>query len=163
MLQLELQKATATFENFNPRVEKDGPDKVPAADLKISAPQPADVLAHFSPTLKAFYFDEKGPRDLAEGMPLRDPHAVYPHARDEEMTGATVTIDFGVGEPMVFQDAKINTFRLTPMAGGSVIVSFRVQCRPDERQAGKLYLLQETGITISVEPAELPELNRNAA
>jgi hypothetical protein len=37
MLQLELQKATATFENFNPRVEKDGPDKVPAADLKISA------------------------------------------------------------------------------------------------------------------------------
>src|SRR4051812_40561726 len=130
-MEFELDKATATFENFNPRVEKDGPDKVPAADLKISVAQSADVLSFFSPTLKGFYFDEKAPKDLAEGMPLRDPHAVFPHSRDEEMTGATVTIDFGVGEPMVFQDAKINSFGLTPHPGGSVVVRFRVQCRPN--------------------------------
>jgi hypothetical protein len=36
---------------------------------------------------------------------------VYPLARDEEMFGATVTIDFGVGDPMIFQDAKVNHFR----------------------------------------------------
>src|SRR4051812_18525448 len=161
-MEFELTKATATFENFNPRVEKDGPDKVPAADLKISVAQSADVLAFFSPTLKAFYFDEKGPRDLAEGMPLRDPHAVYPHARDEELTGATVTIDFGVGQPMVFQDAKVNQFRLEPMNGGAVVVDFRVQCRPNEAQAGKLYLLQETGITISVVPPALPTIKEAA-
>lgn len=158
MLEFELEGATATLENFNPRVEKAGPEKVPAADLKISCARSADVLAHFEPTLKAFLFNDKGPRDLADGLPLRDPHMVFPLARDEEMTGATVKIDFGIGEPMVFADAKVNQFRLTPQEGGSVIVGFRVQCKPNELQAGKLYTMQEKGITISVEPAELPEM-----
>ncbi len=158
MLQLEFDKVTATFENFNPRVEKDGPDKVPAADLKVSVATDADVLAFFSPKLKQMYFNENGPHDLADGLPLQDPHAVYPHARDEEMAGAQVSIDFGVGDPMVFTDAKVNQFKLTPMAGGSVIVAFRVQCRPNELQAGKLYVLQESGITLSLTPAPLPQL-----
>lgn len=158
MLDFKLTNAAATLENFNTRTEKSGPDKVPAADLKISVVQGADVLGLFSPKLKEMLFDEKGPRDLADGMPLRDPHMVYPLARDEEMTGAEVAIEFGVGKAMVFADAKVNTFRLTPMEGGSVIVGFRVQCRPDEKQAGKLYMLQEQGITISVTPAKLPEM-----
>lgn len=158
MLDFALSKATATLENFNTRTEKSGPDKVPAADLKISCVRSADILAHFSPTLKAMLFNEDGPRDLAEGMQLRDPHMVYPLARDEEMTGATVSIDYGVSKPMEFADAKVNQFRITPMEGGSVIVGFRVQCKPDEKQAGKLYMLQEQGITLTIVPAALPEM-----
>lgn len=163
MLQLEFEKVPATFESFNPRVEKDGPDKIPAADLKVSVNTDADVLAYFSPMLKWFYFDENGPHDLADGLPLRDNHAVYPHSRDEEMIGATVSIDFGVGTPMIFQGVKVNQFKITPMPGGSVVLAFRIQCRPSEVQAGKLYLLQETGISLTIEPVELPNIERSAA
>ncbi|MBK8916343.1 MAG: hypothetical protein IPM64_17400 [Phycisphaerales bacterium] len=158
MLSLELSAVTATLENLNPRVEKIGAEKLPAADLKISCAQSADVLAHFSPTLKAFLFDADGPRDLADGMTVRDPHLGYPLSRDEEMTGATVTIGFGVGSPMVFPDCRVNQFRITPMEGGTVVLGFRVQCRPDEKQIGKLYQLQETGVEFTLEPADLPEM-----
>ncbi len=158
MLEFSLTKAAATLESLNLRTEKCGPDKVPAADLKISCAQSADVLAHFSPTLKAFLFHTEGTLDLAGGFALRDPHLGYPLSRDEEMTGATVEIGYGPGEPMVFQDAKVNAFKLTPMDGGSVIVGFRVQCRPTPEQVARLYQLQETGIELSVIPAELPTM-----
>lgn len=161
MLRLELSAVTATLESVNLRTEKHGPDKVPAADLKISAAQSADVLANFSPTLKNFLFHTEGTLDLAGGFALRDAHLVYPIARDEEMTGATVKIGFGVGEPMAFDDAKVNAFKLTPMDGGSVIVGFRVQCRPTPEQVAKLYTLQETGIELSLVPAELPTMGED--
>lgn len=50
MLEFELDQATATLSNFNPRVEKNNKEKVPAADLAIRVARDADVLAHFSPT-----------------------------------------------------------------------------------------------------------------
>lgn len=158
MLRLELAKASATLENVNLRTEKSGQDKIPAADLKISVAQGADVLANFSPTLKNFLFHTEGTLDLAGGFALRDPHLQYPLSRDEEMTGATVKIGYGPGDPQVFSDAKVNAFKLTPMDGGSVIVGFRVQCRPTPEQIAKLYTLQETGIELWLEPAVLPTM-----
>ena len=158
MLELELNNATATLENVNLRTEKAGPDKVPAADLKVTCARDSGVLAHFSPTLRGFLFDENGPKDLAEGVQVRDPHLGYPLSRDEEMTGATVSIGYGVKQPMRFEDAKVNAFKITPMDGGSVILGFRIQCRPTPEQVGKLYQLQESGIELTIEPAKLPEL-----
>ena len=158
MLRLELDKATATLESVNLRMEKHGDEKIPAADLKLSVAQPADVLANFSPTLKNFLFHTEGTLDLAGGMELRDSHLGYPLTRDEEMTGATVQIGYGVGEPMTFQDAKVNGFRLTPHNGGTVVVGFRVQCRPTPEQVAKLYTLQETGVELWLEPVELPTM-----
>lgn len=162
MLQLEFTKANATLENLNLRTEKAGDQKVPAADLKVSVPGDSGVLAHFSPTLKAFLFDEDGPKDLAEGVRLRDPHLGYPLSRDEEMTGAKVAIGYGVGKPIVIEDCRVNGFKLTPMDGGSVVVGMRVQCRPTPEQVAKLYQLQEVGIEFSLEPMELPEMGKAA-
>lgn len=163
MFEFELAKASATLENLNPRMEKHGGEKVPACTLKLSLATSADILAHFSPNLRAFLFNEDAPRDLAGGIVVRDHHMGYPLNRDEEMTGAKVTIDYGVSEKMIFQDCKVDDFKLTPRDGGSVIVGFRVACRPDESQIGKLYLLQEAAITLDVDPPEAPEMMKDAA
>ena len=159
MLALEIVSPSATLESLNLRTEKCGPDKVPAADMKISFPTSADVLAHFHPDLKNSMFTT-GPKDLLgdTGLAVRDNHMQFPIGRDEEMTGATVKIGYGVGEPMVFQEAKVNSFRLTPQDGGSVVVAFRVQCRPSPEQVAKLYTLQETGVELTLEPCELKTL-----
>lgn len=162
MLTLELSKANATLDCINLRTEKIGPEKVPSADLKIACPCDSDVLAHFSPTLKSFLFDLNGPQDLAGGVPLRDPHLQYPLSRDEEMTGATFEVAHGVGSPMIFEDCRINAFKLTPMEGGTVVVTFRVQCRPTPAQVGKLYLMQEAAIEVTLTPAELPTMREAA-
>lgn len=157
MLEFELTKATATLEHWNPRTE--GTDDVPAVTLKISCAQSADVLAFFSPTLKAHLFDTEGPKDLAEGMAVRYPHLDYPLALDHEMAGAKVTIEYGVGNPMDLGDCEIKDFRISPMAGGTVVVGFKVNCKPDaEKHIPKLYLLQKKGITLTVAPAELSKM-----
>lgn len=159
MLELDLTKVGATLENISLRTEKVGPDKLPAADFKLNVPADVNVLAHFSPTLREFLFME-GPKDLLgdTGLAVRDAHMQYPLARDEEMSGATVFIGYGVGDPMHFPDCRINSFRLTPLDGGTVIVGMRVQCRPSPEQVAKLYQIQETSITLTIEPAELPEI-----
>lgn len=156
MLEFELTATTATLEHWNPRTE--GTDDVPAVTLKISCAQSADVLAFFSPTLKAHLFDTEGPKDLADGMAVRYPHLDYPLALDHEMTGARVVIEYGLGK-MELPDCEIKDFRITPMAGGTVIVGFKVNCKPDaEKHIPKLYVLQKKGITFTLEPAELAEM-----
>jgi hypothetical protein len=150
MLQLELEKTNAVLLQFKPDVDKVGP----LATLKIATVQDADVLAFFEPTLKDFYFNKDGPRDLADGLPLRDPHAVFPHKRDEEMTGAVVKVGYGLG-PMVFVDAVLDGFLLTPRDGGRVQIECQVTVRPGEEQAGKLFMLQHQTFELTVEPMEL--------
>jgi hypothetical protein len=73
-----------------------------------------------------------------------------------------VSIGYGVKQPMKFEDAKVNAFKIMPMDGGSVILGFRIQCRPTPEQVGKLYQLQESGIELTIEPAELPEIKAAA-
>jgi hypothetical protein len=159
VLELEFEKTNGVLHDFDPNTEKNGE---PYAYLTISTAQEADVLAFFEPTLKAFYFDENATRDLALGLRLRDDHQVFPHRRTEEMGGATLTVDYGIGNPMVLMDTALNSFELTPMDGGRVVVVFRAKVRLTEEQAGKVFMLQKKAITISVEPAELPELKEAA-
>jgi hypothetical protein len=163
MLRLALDKAVATLVNFNPSTEKNGTDDVPYSALRISVALGPDKLSYFSPDLKDLLFNEQGPRDLADGMQLRDPHMVFPMKRDEKMENATIGIDYGVNSPMTFPEAKLKDFQLTPNNGGTTVIEFTVTCKPDAyKDVPQLYLLQRKGITLSVTPAELPEM-RDAA
>lgn len=155
LIRLALSSVLANFDNFNIRTEKAGDKDVPAADFKFEIAQPADILNVFSPDLKKTLFQE-GTIDLANGLPLRYTDLVYPLKFDQEMTGAKLQIDVGVGDPMKFDDCKVGEFRLTPMEGGSVIMVLRVQCKPTAAQVGTLYELQKHKLTISIVPPELP-------
>lgn len=157
MLRLELDNVTATLESFTSRKEKQGPERLPAATIKVSTAQNADVLAHFNPTLRAHLFEEG--QDLGGPfLHLRDSHMVFPLARDEEMTGCTLKIGYGVGSPLVFEGVKVGDFRLTPHDGGTVVLGFKASFLCGEASAGKLHLLNEEGIELTLEPAELPTM-----
>lgn len=163
MLEFELQDRPATLLAYKPGTEKFGGTEIPKTELVISCLLDADVLAFFEPTLESFLFNKNSIVDLAgDTMPLRDPHMVYPLKRDEAMTGATVLISYGIGDPMRLADSNVNTFLLTPMAGGRVAVDFHVDCKPTEAQAGKFYVLQKQPITITVEPPELKQMKAAA-
>lgn len=155
MLEFQLSNATATLQHWHPRTE--GGDDVPAVTLKISCAQPADVLVFFSPTLKAHLFSTE--KDLAgEVMAVRDPHIEYPIGLDHQMAGASVVIEYGLGK-IELADCEVKDFRITPMAGGTVVVEFKVNCKPDaEKHLPKLYVLQKKGITITITPVEPPTM-----
>lgn len=156
-MQFELEKQNATLENFAPRQETRGSDKSPAADLKLSVNMPNDVLAQFAPSLRSALYWKAGVNDLAnvthEAPNLRHPK-MSGFKWSDEVVGACVTISHGIGGPsdLTFEGCKVGSFRVEPQEGGTVLIDFRVQCKPDEHQAGKLYLLQGTAVELTVTP-----------
>jgi hypothetical protein len=161
-LELELDQREATIADFNPRAELNGEEKRPAADIRLVIPVNSDILAHFAPTLKAHIFNENGPRDLADGPPLRYPE-IGAFSWNAEMLGAKLIIGTGLKSLMTFEDAKISKFVIDPKEGGGVLLSLRAQVHPDEKQAGKLSMLIQQTVTVSLEPAELPTMEEKKA
>lgn len=51
-------------------------------------------------------------------------------------------------------DTTVDGFVIEPMDGGSVVLSFRVKCNPDEKQVGKLSTLMGGQIEFSLVPPE---------
>jgi hypothetical protein len=163
MLQLEIEDKNATIMQFNPGMKtlKGAGVRLPVTVLRLEVTLDADVLAFFEPTLKDRYF-VFGAVDLIEGLVLRDRNDVFPHDRNEEMSGARIKLQTGLGPAMEFPDADLSKFKLSPVDGGMVVIVFDVEIKPDETQAGRLYMLQEQKVVLTVEPRELPEMKAAA-
>ena len=55
---------------------------------------------------------------------------------------------------MVLKPVKVNDFKFTPLDGGTVEFHMRVQYHPEERQAGKLAMLVQQEVEVSLEQVE---------
>lgn len=157
MIRLKLKNAKALINSFNPRAELHGEETRLAGDIFVTVPTNADNLEAFAPDLKSFLFDPKALKDLADGSPLRFP-AIPSIKWNDEMTGAGFELHVGAGDPVSFNDAKVDKFRIEPVAGGSAKISFRVIVHPTEAQAGRLASFIQAEVEISLVPPELPVL-----
>lgn len=124
---------------------------MPAIDLKLSMEASNDVLALFDPELKrCLYCKAGGSTELQPSLdgiaPAVDlPNLRWPHLDplrwSEDLTGRTLTIDYGLGGDSCIRitDCTANNFRIEPKEGGTVRLTWRVQrSQPDERAIGKL-------------------------
>ena len=157
-MNFSLKETTARVANYNARQEAHGDELVSAADFKLEVDLANCELAMFHPTLRSLLYErEEGRLELEDGelTRLRFPALGYPLDWSGKVVGATVTFHNGVSERshVVLKDVTISKFKFTPSEGGSVKVTFSVQFRPDERQAGKLSTM--TGaIPVSIVPPE---------
>lgn len=167
MFSLERQKAT--FASWNARTELHGDERVPAADIKIDFAASNDILSEFDPALKSAFYREPHPGeedlvDRAGDTPqlarLRFPSMKNPIKWDTKLVGATVTIHYGTGGPsdIVLAECTVDNLVFDPQDGGTVITSLRIQCKPNEGQAGKLYELNGNEIDVTIEPPEAGSL-----
>lgn len=148
-----LTNAASILAHMNVRAEKLGPKNYqPAADLRITAQLPGAILDSFSESL----MDQLFKQDLASPIP-RESDLVYPVRYAGEMTECEVVIETGVDNQMRLQDCKVNNFDLTPMKGGYVEVTARIQCRPTPEQAGVLYSVLMKTVQVSIKPPEKRE------
>jgi len=154
----ELQKHEAMIIDFNPRREKIGDADVFAGDLKVQARMTLDDLAMFSPTLKAMIYDSSAPDVAGACTTLRYP-LMGEIEWNNEMIGPDVSVSYGIDEELVLDEARVDRFRLAPLDGGVVIVSFRIRFHPTPRQAGLFAtsLLREK-VSLSVAPKILAEM-----
>lgn len=129
-----------TVLHVNLRDEKHGEDTVSAIDIKLQVDisnERLDDLIH--PDMRdAFYFNRDFDasqlkiEEVPEKYPnLRFPKMVMPLAWKDEITGARVLFDYGLGEErdsnIDLHSCKVKNFRLTLCEGGTVEVVFTVQ------------------------------------
>lgn len=159
-----LKEFSATIVDFNPRRELHGEEPMPAADLKLSIKVGNDVLEHFHPKLRKslYHYDKKkeadGEADLVdqarkESLPhLIFPKLSYPLKWDDGIVGASVKLAFGVSgkSDVELVGCDLNSFVLSPMEGGTIQINMRVQCHPDQAQAGQLYMMMGTEVEVTV-------------
>lgn len=160
-MKFALKEETCRLQNVNPRPELHGENPKPAADLKLEVTLPNDELAQFDRRLKPFLYEKETSQpdlisqaDTDHLTQLRFPALGLPLKWAGEQVGGKLIVHRGIGpkSDLVIEDPIVNEFRIEPLEGGSVVVTFRVQFHPDEKAIGKLCMLTGTDIVVSVEP-----------
>lgn len=165
-----LKNQTVKIKSFNPRTEQHGAEKVPAADIGIEFNAPNYMLSEFGQQLRdALYWNSGEQPEQGELIEpavdkpnLRAPEMKGPFKLTTEVVGADCIIDWGLGDKSNIDlgDCEVNNFTIDSQEGGTVTVSFRVQCHPNETDAGKLCGLvqQETKMTLIAPSIEAPAI-----
>ena len=156
-----LDNQQAKIAHVNLREEKHGDDDVLACDVKIEAKLSNDFLSQLSPTLKWSLYD-RDEEDMVSGqdknhMPVLRYPLLGPLKWDNGIVGGLFTIHAPVSKNDQEFFADVNNLTLSPQDGGTVLVSFRAQFRPDAKQVSNLAQLLGKQVEISVAPpAEEP-------
>ncbi len=162
-MKIEFKEQKCLLSNVNVRSEVHGEDREPAGDLKIEVDVDAGTLAEFDPALRGllYYFDEGRERDLAdqarsgEPIDLRMPHLEYPLRWGEEMLGARCRIKVpGAKSDVGLDPVNVNNWTIEPREGGTISLSFRVQCHPSAKDFGALAVLVQSEIEFTLETHE---------
>lgn len=149
---LDLDRQTGQLVNMNLRAEKHGDENVTGVDLQISIRVSNDVLSEFHPSLKASFYraPDPGEMDMVETADAENATLALTRLAfgskvgaikwNEEFTNATTTVHYGTGgkSDIVLDDTTIDKFVFELMDGGTVMITFRVKCTPDEKQIAKL-------------------------
>jgi len=143
----------------NERMEKHGDEDKLACDLKFAWSTTNGDLAMFAPDLRHALYKRA---DSAQGELDPDPEHLtalrFPDMdpfrwSGGELIGGSLTFHYGVKSMIKIGMTKLHKYRIEAMEGGTVVVEFQVQCRPNEQQSGKLSkFLVDRHCVISITP-----------
>lgn len=149
--------------HINVRLEKHGEEEVLANDLNFVWETNNGALAMFAPDLRsAMYKRADGAQqelvdDPEHLVALRFPGMAPIKWTLGELIGGELCFHTGVKSLVKIDIIKAHKYRLECKEGGTVVISFQVQCRPTEQQSGKLSkFLTDKHCTVSVTPPDAP-------
>lgn len=146
------EPTVVTVEHINLRDENHGDEKVAAIDVKLSMEASNHVLTLFHPKLRHWLYHKSlspAEREDQPALELEEPNDLpdlrFPQLDvlkwHEDLEGRTLVLDYGIGgtSNVKFSACKVNEFRLESKEGGTVKLTWRVQCsQPDLPSFGKL-------------------------
>jgi hypothetical protein len=156
---------------INVRSELHGKEHVPAVDLKITLGASNALLAQFDSGLKEALYCNRAPiddqqADLDGVEPVTDlPNLRFPKLDTPlkwQLTGSgyEFILDFGLGgaSNIVIPGVQVNNYAFTPLEGGTVELSFRIQVSGiDETTIGRLAMLCQHEVTITLTAPKLED------
>lgn len=160
--QVKLIKASTPMENH-------GKDFVLAVVLTVEAAISSQSLRQFAPDLCDSLYREAEQDDTTDlvteptGPTVRRFPKMSAFDWEYEGAGYTLVVDYGLGgeSDIELVDAKVNSFTITPLEGGTVNVKFNVVVHPEALDVGRLCEMQKRNIDITLtapEPETVGEL-----
>lgn len=161
---LTFRKELVKIAHAQHRLEKHGTEDVPAVDIKVIYRGSNDILAHFSPSLKAslYWLDE-----TVQGHVIRDPDhlpnvknpKIEPLKWRDKYEDMVLRIHHKVEDKydLVFAEAKVGKFVIHPMEGGTVTIEFQVQALLGSNSMDELIKLEKKEVHVSLLEADEPQ------
>lgn len=149
--QVKLIKASVPMENH-------GKEKKAAIVLTVEAALSNKSLNQLAPGLmEALYrkATEGESADLAsdpDGLTAKRFPKMSPFEWDWAGTGYKAVVDYGIGgeSDIELSDAKVDSFTVTPLEGGTVSVKFNIIGHTDELNTGRLCFMQKQDINLEL-------------
>ena len=138
---------------------------IPAASLRCEISMSNDVLDDFAQgLLKAFYKKQK--KDQVEliktdMLPDLKFQKMKKFSWDEEFENVIVRIMEEIEQDnarFIFPECTLKNFKFELKQGGSVIVEFTINCKPEPEAIGWLYGHQKCTMPLTIEAGEAPQL-----
>lgn len=152
-----LENQRCKLAHVNPRSEKNGKDSTLASDLKFEITASNEFLNLLHPELQAGLY-RSTVKDPAPGyMPnLRFPFfGEIPWTKEYVGYELRVMHGIDVDDPIVLPGCIVNSFKIEAQEGGTVVVTFRVQCHPDGDTIGALCEKIQSEVEITLTPPTL--------
>lgn len=124
---------------------------IPNTDLAMFGPNWLDALFDYDPEEKQGRMDS-APTKTKLRLPEQEDIKLM-----VTFLNIDATLDHGLTNKLIFQDAKTRDFVLRPKDGGSVDVRFKLTCRPTSKQLADLDPLimgGETPLTLAHSPRQ---------
>ncbi|KKB61523.1 hypothetical protein WM40_22530 [Robbsia andropogonis] len=167
---LTLKQIKAKITSVQPRAEMNGKNKTkPACTIKIEASRSNLILNEFDPQLRGAFYqsgdEAKGQAELIQNEDLGGLTALrFPWFRqdikhDKQLTGYTTILHTGINDQswIELEDCNIKDFVFALKEGGSVNVTFNINCHPTEKEQGRIDHLLMSDIEISILPPQTAE------
>lgn len=160
-MNFELERTRVHIVNVHPRRELRGDEHVPAVDVKLRLETGNVALSMFDGWLLTALYHRSGapadnPQYELDGLPKvtdwpnRRFPAMGPLHWNDEARGYTLRIDNGIGS-VELDDCAINAFLLECKEGGTVVLTWRVQCdHIDEHAIGRLCCLIDVDCDVTL-------------
>lgn len=162
----ELKCKDVRLDNLTTRTEKHGDEDKPAASLKCSIDVSNQVLEQFAPGLLTALYEQKE-KDQAELIkndmfPDLRFHHLKPIAFELELEGYRFLVVNNLDHAhndFIIADVTLKNFKFELKDGGSVHMSFTINCEPSPEAVAYFYKQQKHEVLITLEAPEQAQVN----
>lgn len=163
------ESTDVTLDTVTPRKEHHGKDTVVAVTLGLTMSGPNTLLDLVSPSLRHALYTRDETDATQEPLEGIEPPMTTLRSKDfdgitlplalKPIEGGTLSVEWGISDDIVMTKTKVDKFRVTALAGGTVSLSFRASSNDiDDEELG--HVCGKLGQVIAIRfepPAPIPE------
>ena len=156
MTHFKMKKTNAILKDVNPRKEHHGEELLLAADLKLQVVMPGSILTELTDAKAAweFFCWDQSTEEVR-------PNGVDHFALEAHFDAHVLHVSIGE-KTMTFEDVRLKKFKVKPIDGKRVELTFQAQIYPQKNQVAELAEMMMEQVKIKIDTPRQQDLVEEA-